>query len=79
MLEHWNADNAMPAKLDAYCDEVASSIKWQQSYETMTGRAIDKAKEHSRCLAVAAGLQEVVRSGCELPSCNPETACATFC
>lgn len=79
VIEHWNADNLIPPRLDKYCDEVSTSTEWQASYETMTGKAIDKVKERSRCLAVAAGLQDMVRSGCELPSCNPSTACATFC
>ena len=70
VLEHWNADNAMPTKLDAYCDEVASSIKWQQSYETMTGRAIDKAKEHSDALLSLQGYRRWFEAAA---SCRPAT------
>ena len=39
----------------------------------------DEAKERTRCVAVASGLQELVRGGCALPHCNPDVSCATFC
>ena len=38
-----------------------------------------QVKERTRCVAVAAGLQEVVRSGCALPKCNPDVGCGSFC
>ena len=77
-LEHWNADNALPNRLDDYCSEVVAP-SWRSSYETLTGKTFVEAREHTRCVAIAAGLQSVVRQGCSLPTCAPQVACATFC
>ena len=77
IIEHWNDDGIVPARLDDYCDAVAP--KWRASFETLTGKAFDAEREHTRCVAVSAGLQEMTRAGCSLPSCNPDVACSTFC
>ena len=61
----------------ADCADVSG--RWRASYETLTGKAYDETRERTRCVAVAAGLQEMVRSGCTLPTCAPAVACATFC
>ncbi len=77
VMEHWNTDGAMPTNLEEYCSEVSG--KWKANYETMTGRPFNAVKERTRCVAVASGLREIVRSGCALPKCNPDISCATFC
>ena len=77
MIEHWNADGALPGSIDTYCAELAGTRKWRATFETMTGKAFSEVKERTRCVAVASGLQEVVRAGCTLPKCNPEMSCAT--
>ena len=77
IMEQWNLDAAQPSDLDNYCGQVAG--KWRSSYETLTDKPFVEAKERARCVAVAAGLQEVVRAGCALPRCNPDISCATFC
>ena len=77
IMEQWNLDSAVPTKLDDYCQDVTP--KWRASFETLTGRTFDDVKERTRCAAVAAGLQEIVRAGCTLPHCNPEVSCSTFC
>ena len=74
-MEHWNADGSVPPRLDEYCAEVAP--KWRASFETMTGRTFNEVKERTRCVAVASGLQEIVRAGCALPKCDPYVSCAT--
>ena len=77
VIEQWNVDGAVPAKLEEYCAEVAP--KWRASFETLTGKAFNEGKERTRCVAVASGLQEIVRAGCTLPHCNPDVSCSTFC
>ena len=67
----------MPGSIDTYCAELAGTRKWRATFETMTGKAFSEVKERTRCVAVASGLQEVVRAGCTLPKCNPELSCAT--
>lgn len=77
IVQQWNADSSVPKSIEGYCSEVAP--KWRASFETLTGKSFDEAKERTRCVAVSAGLQEIVRAGCALPHCNPEVACSTFC
>ena len=76
VMEHWNAEGKVPPRLDEYCAEVTP--KWRASFETMTGHSFNEVKEWTRCVAVASGLQEIVRAGCALPQCNPFVSCATY-
>lgn len=80
IIEHWNAEGKAPAPdgLAAYCTDVVAE-RWRASYETLTGKAFVELRERTRCVAVAAGLHEMVRQGCALPTCTPSVACATFC
>ena len=57
--------------------QVAATPKWRATFETFTGKSFSETKERTRCVAVASGLQEIVRAGCTLPTCNPEHSCAT--
>ena len=78
LIDTFNAEGAMPVNVDAFCAE--NAIKWKPSYETLTGRIFSEAKERQRCVAVAAGLQAVVRHpSCALPKCNPDVGCAAYC
>mmetsp|Transcript_59158 Transcript_59158/g.175752 ORF Transcript_59158/g.175752 Transcript_59158/m.175752 type:complete len:149 (+) Transcript_59158:3-449(+) len=77
IIDHWNSQGKVPERTDTYCTAIAT--KWQAMYETLTGKPQVETRERTRCVAVAAGLQEVVRQGCALPNCSPAAACATFC
>merc|ERR1712072_1297852 len=59
------------------CYEVVE--RWKAHYQTLTGKLYDELKEKTRCVAVSAGVKEMVHQGCSLPTCNPEMACAAFC
>ena len=78
MVEHWNSDGKLPPHADVYCTDVVSD-KWRVMYQTLTGKPYVDLREKTRCIAIAAGLGEAVRQGCDLPSCQPEVACSPFC
>ncbi len=78
MMEAWNTDKKLPDRMDDYCRDVVAP-GWRAKYETLTGKQYVASRERTRCIAVAAGLQDQVRQGCHLPSCAPQVACATFC
>merc|ERR1711988_867760 len=77
IVERWNAKGHLPNQFDAFCNDVEKT--WKAHYQTLTGKLYDELKEKTRCVAVSAGVKEMVHQGCSLPTCNPEMACAAFC
>ena len=77
IVEKFNTDGSVPPRIADFCDLLQT--EWLPSFETLTGKVYDSVREHARCEAVGVGVQEVIRGGCALPHCSPETACATFC
>ena len=78
LIDTWNTEGSMPSSIDAFCSE--NAIKWKPSYETLTGREFSLTKEKTRCVAVATGLQAIVRHpSCALPKCDPTVGCAAYC
>ena len=78
IVEQWNELRNMPEHADTYCSGVVSE-KWSSRYQMLTGKPVNEAREKTRCMAIVAGVHEVVKQGCELGSCPPHEACSAFC
>ena len=63
---------------DTYCADIVTE-QWRAMYQTLTGKPFINMREKTRCVAIAAGVREMVTQGCTLGSCSPELACSTFC
>ena len=78
IVENWNLERKLPAHADTYCTDVVTE-QWKAMYQTLTGKPFINMREKTRCVAIAAGVHEMVTQGCTLGSCSPEIACSTFC
>merc|ERR1712178_107000 len=78
VVDSWNSQGKIPSHADQFCDEMLNG-GWKGMYQTLTGKTFNAMKEKTQCVAISAGVKEMVHQGCSLPTCAPETACATFC
>ena len=78
IVEQWNLDRRLPTHADTYCTGHVSE-RWSSRYQMLTGKPVNEVSEKTRCVAIAAGVHEMVNQGCELGSCPPHEACSTFC